>query len=161
MHQAEKSWSGDSRRRNGDWSMSVSQSQTVWLTREQHRAIEVRDTSVALGAGAGCGKTTVLTERFLAELEAKSGRALRSLVALTFTDKAARELRQRIRARSREQLSSGVNPDWWQTVLRALEAAPIGTFHEFCKRLLREHAAELAIDPDFVIFDESIAATLR
>ena len=91
--------------------------------------------SVALGAGAGCGKTTVLTERFLAEIEGADGRPLRALVALTFTDKAARELRQRIRARCRDRLAAGEDAARWRSVLRALEAAPIGTFHEFAGRL--------------------------
>ena len=54
--------------------------------------------SVALSAGAGCGKTMVLTERFLAALDGPAAGRSRSLVALTFTEKAARELRQRIRA---------------------------------------------------------------
>ena len=71
------------------------------LTDQQRRALLVPDASVALSAGAGCGKTMVLTERFLAALDEAGGRPLRALVALTFTEKAARELRQRIRARCR------------------------------------------------------------
>jgi ATP-dependent helicase/nuclease subunit A len=133
----------------------------VRLTDEQHRALEVKGTSIALGAGAGCGKTTVLAERFLDELEGQGGRPLRALVALTFTEKAARELRQRIRARCREKLAGGEDGGPWRTVLRALEAAPIGTFHEFCARSLRAHALELGIDPEFTILDATIAASLR
>ena len=131
------------------------------LTDEQRDALEVKDESVALGAGAGCGKTTVLTERFLAEIDGPEGRALRALVALTFTDKAARELRQRIRGRCRERLAAGEDADRWRSVLRALEAAPIGTFHEFAGRLLRAHAVEIGIDPEFVILDEAVASSLR
>ena len=141
--------------------MSDTATRTARLTREQAQALDVKDTSVALGAGAGCGKTTVLTERFLDELEGADGRPLRSLVALTFTDKAARELRQRIRVRCREKLAAGTNVERWGAILRALEAAPIGTFHEFCVRLLRAHAIELGIDPEFAILDGSIAASLR
>ncbi len=79
----------------------------------------------------------VLTERFLAALDDADGRPLEALVALTFTEKAARELRQRIRARCRARLVAGDDRDaerWW-AVLRGLDAAPIGTFHEFCARL--------------------------
>src|SRR5271165_2121205 len=111
--------------------MTDQAARTGRLTEEQRRALEAKAVSVALGAGAGCGKTTVLTERFLAEIEGADGRPLRALVALTFTDKAARELRQRIRARCRERLAGGKVAPRWRTVLRALEAAPIGTFHEF------------------------------
>ena len=116
------------------------------------------------GRGAGCGKTTVLTERFLGAIEGDRGRPLRELAALTFTDKAARELRQRIRERCREKLAADAQPEEtarWRNVLRGLEAAPIGTFHDFCTRLLRSWAIEIGIDPEFTIFDASIAASLR
>ena len=118
---------------------------------------------MALSAGAGCGKTTVLTERFLAALDDEGGRPLEALVALTFTEKAVRELRHRIRARCRARLASGDGPEaerWW-AVLRGLDAAPIGTFHEFCARLLRRHAMLAGVDPEFAILDETIAGSLR
>ena len=136
-------------------------SSTVSLTPQQSRALDVPGASVALSAGAGCGKTMVLTERFLAALDDGGGRPLRSLVALTFTEKAARELRQRIRARCRTKLASAGDPSRWWAVLRGLDAAPIGTFHQFCTRLLRRHALLVGIDPEFVILDESIAGSLR
>ena len=77
------------------------------LTDQQRRALGVIGASVALSAGAGCGKTMVLTERFLAALDDAAGRPLRALIALTFTEKAARELRSRIRARCRAKLVAG------------------------------------------------------
>jgi ATP-dependent helicase/nuclease subunit A len=141
--------------------MSGGRVQTITLRPEQQQALIVKSASVALGSGAGCGKTTVLSERFLNELETSAGRPLRSLVALTFTDKAARELRQRIRDRCRAKIAGGENVGWWSSVLRALEAAPIGTFHEFCARLLRACALEAGIDPEFVIVDAAVAASLR
>lgn len=134
---------------------------SVILTPEQQRALGVPGSSVALSAGAGCGKTTVLTERFLSALEDGTGRPLKALAALTFTEKAARELRQRIRARCRERLAAGDPSGWWSAVLRGLDAAPIGTFHEFCARLLRRHHLLAGVDPEFAILDESIAGSLR
>ncbi len=134
---------------------------TFPLTAQQRRALEVPDASVALSAGAGCGKTMVLTERFLAALDDSGGRPLRALVALTFTEKAARELRQRIRARCRAKLAAAEDPSRWWSVLRGLDAAPIGTFHQFCTRLLRRHALRVGIDPEFAVLDESIAGSLR
>jgi ATP-dependent helicase/nuclease subunit A len=125
----------------------------------------VTGSSVALAAGAGCGKTTVLTARYLSDLEgdagAGGGRPLRSIVALTFTNKAARELRKRIRQRCRDRLSEGRDGARWRSILRGLEAAPIGTFHEFCGDWLRRHAALAGVDPDFTILDETIAGTIR
>ena len=142
-------------------SVAIPTSPGVTLTDQQGRALRVPDASVALSAGAGCGKTMVLTERFLAALDDGGGRPLQALVALTFTEKAARELRQRIRARCRAKLAAGDDPGWWWTVLRGLDAAPIGTFHEFCARLLRRHAMQVGVDPEFAILDESIAGSLR
>jgi ATP-dependent helicase/nuclease subunit A len=131
------------------------------LTDQQRRPLGVADSSVALSAGAGCGKTAVLTARFLGDLDGNDRRPLREIVALTFTEKAARELRQRIRNQCRAKLAEGEDPAHWRAVLRGLEAAPIGTFHEFCVRWLRRHAIEAKIDPDFNVLDESIAVTLR
>src|SRR5215213_10714558 len=102
------------------------------LSEQQARPLSVRGASVALSAGAGCGKTTVLTARFLGDLDGPDARPLGAIVALTFTEKAARELRKRIRAQCRDYLDAGREPDRWRAVLRGLEAAPIGTFHEFC-----------------------------
>ena len=70
----------------------------VQYTDQQRRAIEARDFSVGLSAGAGCGKTFVLTQRFLRELEPRPGETvdLNGLVAITFTDRAAREMRERV-----------------------------------------------------------------
>src|SRR4051812_356878 len=133
---------------------------TPRLTDEQRKPLDVAGASVALAAGAGCGKTTVLTARYLVDLEV-GDRSLRSIVALTFTKKAARELRQRIRRRCRDQLASGEEAARWRGILRGLEAAPIGTFHEFCGQWLRGRAMEAGIDPDFTVLDASIAGTIR
>ncbi|MBX6313023.1 MAG: UvrD-helicase domain-containing protein, partial [Isosphaeraceae bacterium] len=133
------------------------------LTAQQTKALEVRGASVALGAGAGCGKTVVLTERYLIHLnEADDLLGRRAVVALTFTEKAARELRDRIRQRCRQRLKEGGNrAKYWRNVLRGLEAAPVGTFHSFCGQVLRRYAIEAGIDPGFAVLEESIAPALR
>src|SRR4051812_331176 len=118
------------------------------LTQEQSRPLSITGASVALSAGAGCGKTTVLTTRFLNALDGDGSgggrRPLRALVALTFTEKAARELRHRIRDACHRKLAAATADDvgHWRSVLRGLEAAPVSTFHEFCACLLRRHALE-------------------
>lgn len=141
------------------------------LTDEQRSAVTLRGVSVALSAGAGCGKTHVLTERFLAHLE--SGDAESSLprdatsrlprvVAITFTDRAAREMRERIRRRCHERLLTAGDADapGWLALLRQIEGARISTIHSFCASLLRSHAVEAALDPRFGVMDESQARTL-
>ena len=102
----------------------------------------------------------MLTARFLGDLDEPEPRPLSALVAMTFTEKAARELRQRIRKQSRERLLAGADIARWRGS-SALEAAPIGTFHEFCGQRLRRHSLEAGIDPDFAILDASIAGTVR
>jgi ATP-dependent helicase/nuclease subunit A len=131
------------------------------LTHQQSQALDVRGASVALGAGAGCGKTTVLTARFVAALEGEGRLSLERIAALTFTDKAAGELRGRVRAACRDRLEEGDDPGYWRVVLRGLEAAPIGTFHTFCGEIVRRYAVRAGVDPGFAILDESIAATCR
>ena len=131
------------------------------LTDEQARPLAVGGASVALSSGAGCGKTTVLTARFLRDLEGPGRRPLGEIVALTFTEKAARELRKRIRETCRDKLGAGDDPAHWRSILRGLEAAPIGTFHEFCARVLRRFALEAGIDPDFTVLEEALALSVR
>ena len=129
------------------------------LTPEQSLALGVRGASVALGAGAGCGKTTVLTRRFVDDL---AERPQGGLVALTFTEKAARELRGRVRAACRARLDeAGDDAPRWRDALRGLEAAPIGTFHAFCGRLLRRFPIEAGVTPGFSVLEESIAPSVR
>ena len=130
-------------------------------TDEQARALGVSGASVALSAGAGCGKTFVLAERFIRALEGPEARPLGRIVALTFTNKAARELRQRIRNECRVRLGDGRDPGRWRMVLRGLGAARIGTFHSFCGDVLRRHAVEAGVDPGFAVFDEAIALAIR
>ncbi|HEU5115123.1 MAG TPA: UvrD-helicase domain-containing protein, partial [Isosphaeraceae bacterium] len=130
------------------------------LTPQQEDALSVSTANVALGAGAGCGKTSVLTERFLRFLDGPDRRPLRSIVALTFTDKAARELRERVRVACRKKLDTGEDRRYWRRVLRGLEAAPIGTFHAFCGNILRRFPIEAGVEPGFRVLEESIAPSL-
>ena len=154
------------------------------LTDQQRQAVTARGVSVALSAGAGCGKTFVLTERFLKELEpdghagvkgdspifadAKIGTVpdrrsrLGQLVAITFTERAAREMRSRIRAACRRRLKECPehNVGYWLGLVRELDSARISTIHSFCGSLLRAHAVEAGVDPRFRVLDAAQAATL-
>ena len=131
-------------------------------TAQQLAAINAKTVSVVLSAGAGCGKTTVLTERFLSHLQPGPGPAeLTSLVAITFTERAAREMRERIRARCLEQLKTAPpdQVDHWARVVREMDSARISTIHSFCASLLRSHAVEAGIDPNFGLLDEMLAGS--
>lgn len=127
-------------------------------TPEQSAALAVRGASVALRSGAGCGKTTVLTQRYLAEIE---GSRLDALVAVTFTDKAAAELRERIRKRCRERALSEPRSGRWRTILRELEASRVSTFHRFCREIIDRFPIEAGVPPGSEVLLEQLAPTLR
>lgn len=116
------------------------------LTAEQRRAVEAPG-SAAVVAGAGTGKTHMLVARYLHHVAA-GGLSPLQVVAVTFTEKAAEELRSRIRKQASESL-----PDS-ETTLAELEAAPIGTIHALCARICREHPEEAGVSPDFDILDD-------
>jgi ATP-dependent helicase/nuclease subunit A len=134
------------------------------FTEQQHKAINSA-ASVALAAGAGCGKTFVLTERFLACLDPRRpGGPMRldQLTAITFTERAAREMRQRIRSACLDRLQAADDEhvrDWLRT-LRELDSARISTIHSFCGTLLRAHAVEARLDPHFQVLDAAAAQTI-
>jgi ATP-dependent helicase/nuclease subunit A len=121
------------------------------FTAEQAEAIERRQGDLLLDAGAGSGKTSVLVERFV-RMVLDDGIGVESILAITFTDKAAAELRERIRRRLRE-----LGAD---TAARATETAAISTIHGFCARILRSGALTAGLDPAFVVLDRSEAELL-
>jgi ATP-dependent helicase/nuclease subunit A len=130
------------------------------LDQRQREAVAC-DADVLVTAGAGSGKTRTLVARYLTQLEA--GAPLRSLIAITFTDKAAREMRTRIRQLISEWLTHPANPERarWEEVYAELDAARIGTIHSLCAAILRLHPAEAGVDPAFEVLDENAAAALR
>ena len=116
------------------------------LTEEQRRAVDASG-SVVVVAGAGTGKTHMLTERYLHHLSEDNLSPL-ELVAVTFTEKAAEELRSRVRELVRRRLAAR------EDLLAELEAAQISTIHALCARVCREHPEEAEVPPDFGILDE-------
>jgi ATP-dependent helicase/nuclease subunit A len=119
------------------------------LTDQQRAAVFRRETSVVLSSGAGCGKTHVLTQRYLSHLE-NDGAEVGQIVAITFTDRAARQMRDRIRKAILDHLeraATDAEVERWDGHLRGLETAQISTIHAFCAALLRQHADEPCLDP--------------
>jgi len=133
------------------------------LTDQQRRAVVTRDVSVVLSSGAGCGKTHVLTERYLSHLRDDQAE-VPQVVAITFTERAAREMRGRIR-QSLNRLLKGAAHDaeaeTWARHLRNLETAPISTIHSFCGTLLRQFAVEAGLDPRFDVLEEVLSVNLE
>lgn len=133
-----------------------------WTDR-QREALETRGRKVIVSAGAGSGKTRVLVERFLLLLEENPTWKVSDIVAVTFTEKAAREMVSRIRReiRSRIELStSDEDRRRWRERRNALDSARIGTIHSLCSSILRAHPAEAALDPAFEVIEEVEATAL-
>ncbi|MCP4547753.1 MAG: UvrD-helicase domain-containing protein [bacterium] len=125
------------------------------LNDEQRPAVDRHDRNLLLSAGAGSGKTRVLVERYLKILEDSDWDLTLPprILAITFTEKAALEMRERI-MRSLEKRASGVERELSTrlvALVREMESAPISTIHGFCSRLLRENATEAGLDPRFAI----------
>jgi DNA helicase-2/ATP-dependent DNA helicase PcrA len=107
------------------------------LNPQQRRAVTAGNGPILVVAGPGSGKTRVLTQR-VAYLIASEGVRPWQILAVTFTNKAAREMDHRVQA-----LLGG----------RAIEGMLLGTFHAICTRLLRRETEHLPIESNFVIFD--------
>ena len=105
-----------------------------------------------VSAGAGTGKTTVIVERFCRAV-CERGLDVDSILVITYTERAAGELRGRIRKRLQEL---GRN-----NLARELDAAWISTIHGFCHRLLRAYPFAAGIDPRFRVLDDSQGRVLR
>ena len=130
---------------------------------DPQRAAATIPGDLVVTAGAGAGKTRTLVARYLALLE--SGVPLRGIAAITFTDKAAREMRTRIRQAITDWLAQDPpRRAFWEEATAGLDGARIGTIHGLCAQILRAQpveAARLGLMPDFVVLEEGRAAVLR
>ncbi len=115
------------------------------LTEEQARAAFAAG-SVAVVAGAGTGKTKMLAHRYLHHID--EGLSPLQIVAVTFTERAATELRARIRALVRSERPEN------RRALAELEAAPISTIHALAARVCREHPERAGVPADFRVLDD-------
>ncbi len=124
-------------------------------TPEQAAAIGAGGRDVLLEAGAGTGKTGVMVDRYY-RLACEEGVSPDAILAFTFTDRAAAELRQRIRAELARRAGEGSAPA--AELLSAIGGAWVTTIHGFCGRLLSAHPVAAGIDPDFRVLDAPEAA---
>ena len=130
---------------------------------DARRAIsDALDDTLVVEAAAGTGKTTELIKRILSVLA--TGRArMKEIVAVTFTEKAAGELKLRLReALEQARADAGVDTvrDLLEDALKTLEDAHVNTIHGFCAELLRERPVEASVDPLFAVLTEPQADRL-
>src|SRR6266850_1219796 len=129
------------------------------LQPEQAAAAYTIDRHISVTAGPGSGKTTVLVERYLHILR-EHKLSIDQIVAITFTNRAANEMRERLRTELNRILQTAGEKERrrWLDYKRTLDGAVITTIHGFCARLLREYPVEARVDPQFLLLDEHRAA---
>ncbi|MBC7997515.1 MAG: UvrD-helicase domain-containing protein, partial [Leptolyngbya sp.] len=142
------------------------------LTEQQKEAVFSIDKNVLVSAGAGSGKTHVLVERYIEVLRKESQLTVADLVAVTFTKKAASEMRTRLKARFQalKDESDGDQKQRWLMCMADIDGARIGTIHSLCESILKGFPVEGGVDPKFEVlddieraelYDESITEALR
>jgi len=155
------------------------------LTEEQRRAANSVDSHTLVSAGAGAGKTMVLIERYVEILKQRPELSVSNIVAMTYTSKAADEMKNRLRLRFKDladesaadappagadqQLSlfaranqiRGSDSNRWAQCLAEIESAKIGTIHSLCQTMLRAFPAEAGVDPQFETLDDLERAKLK
>ena len=112
------------------------------FTDQQRNAITRSGQDVCVVAGPGSGKTSVLVERFCWLV--KNNISPLEILAITFTEKAATEIKRRLVDRFKDR----------SEFREQIERAYVSTIHGFCARLLREHAVAAGVDPEFTVLDE-------
>ncbi|MFO8051571.1 MAG: UvrD-helicase domain-containing protein [Thermoplasmatota archaeon] len=122
------------------------------LTERQESSLDITR-NVAVTAGAGSGKTRVLVERYMKILKSSDSILPRNILALTFTEKAASEMKERIKISVKDLLPG--DPVKWSRVLDDLPSADISTIHSFCTKLIRNDPIPCGLDPDLRIITET------
>ena len=131
-------------------------------TPSQAAAMESRGSTLLVSAGAGSGKTRVLTQRLLDRLtDSDAPIELDRFLINTFTRAAAGELKSRITEELNKALAAAPDSRRLRRQSALCRKAPIGTIHSFCAALLRENSAALSLSPDFKILDEERAQSMK
>lgn len=128
--------------------------QEYGVNEEQAQALDTNK-NIALKAGAGSGKTRVLTCRYLRLLS--QGIDIDRIVAITFTKKAATKMKEEIRKRITAKIEQSLDArerEKWKNIRTLIAAANINTIHSFLSNLLKDNFALLGIDPNFEIMEE-------
>jgi len=146
-------------------------SDAIRLTEDQRQVVRRRDGHLQVEAGAGSGKTLLVVEKLAHELgytEVDGQRAddpleLDQVGAITFTRKAAGELKERLRGRIRSlaEAERGRARERWAERSFAVDEAPIGTIDAFAGQLIRDYGALAGVEAGFEILDPGDAAALR
>jgi ATP-dependent helicase/nuclease subunit A len=133
------------------------------LTAAQLKALDAQR-NIAVMASAGSGKTATLVERYIDLMHRHPSIGVRNILAITFTQKAAAEMRERVGERLREAIEGMETATERERMLKLLDELPasrISTIHAFCAALLREFPFEAGVEPTFAVIEEVDAEALR
>ncbi len=130
------------------------------LTPSQQQAVNAQ-THSALIANAGSGKTHTLVQKYLHALESNPDLSNSAIIAITFTDNAAAELKEKITKGIRDRITqlqeldapNEITDRLWNA-FDTIDSSNISTIHSFCSRLLKQYPIEAGIDPSFAILDQ-------
>lgn len=114
---------------------------------EQKLAIEARNSNILVSAGAGSGKTAVLTERIISHI--REGHSLKNLLVLTFTNAAAEEMKERVR----KALIKNKNEKWASDALELVDSALMTTFDGYFLYLVKRYFYKLGVSQDINVAD--------
>lgn len=126
------------------------------LTEQQRDAVNSIDRNVLVSAGAGSGKTHVLVERYVELLRRVPDLSVSNMVAVTYTRKAAAEMRTRLKAKFQNLLQNADDQERvrWTECYTEIDGARIVTIHSLCESILKAFPVDAGIDPQFEIVDD-------
>jgi len=134
----------------------------VTLTQEQKVAVEFKGKNLLISAAAGSGKTFVLVERIVRQILSREQPCdVERLLVVTFTEKAALEMKERIRAALQEAWEQNPKDHRIARQLSLLERAQISTIHSFCLSIVKRYFYRVDLDPGFRVLDPNEAELLR
>lgn len=128
------------------------------LKDEQKQAINHNEGSILVSASAGSGKTFVMINRLI-RLVSEGKASLNQILALTFTEAAADEMKEKLKSALRKRVEEGNYS--LAKVIEEVSTADISTFHGFCGRLIRKYFFVVGLSPDFSIADEKQALIIK
>lgn len=134
----------------------------VTWTEEQQKVIDLRDRNILVSAAAGSGKTAVLVERIISMLtDPKRPVSVDRLLIVTFTEAAAAEMKERIRAAIEKKAEERPGDEHLRQQATLIHHAQITTIHSFCLSVIRDHFHVIDLDPGFRIGEEGELKLLR
>lgn len=130
------------------------------FTPAQKRAVTETEGDMLVSASAGSGKTFVMIERVI-KLVTEGKARVSEILAVTFTEAAAAEMKQKLVSALRKKLKDGEDNSAIRAALEEVPSASISTIHKFCADLLRCYFYEIGLDPTFKVADETAADEIR